>query len=225
MKTAVVLQIVAGLLPIIINLLLFCAPDGTELADSDAALITAAGSAIGRMAEIIDAHPCSFRVYRSPWRVEPCPTDLYQLYAMQHWREETFRANFRMECSNFERLCDALRPKLARQDTDMRQAIPVEQQVCMALYHLAQGSNYRVLDNTFAIARESLTRIIRRFADAVLEAFAGECGYPDPQRKLEIMEEFAVDGMPGCVGADADPAAACHAADAERGGGDDDGGQ
>ncbi|GLC49531.1 hypothetical protein PLESTB_000229300 [Pleodorina starrii] len=79
----------------------------------------------------------------------------------------------------------------------MRQAIPVEQQVALALFHLAHGGSYRVLENQYAVARRTASKVVRRFAEGVLEVFANECGYPNAQRKTEIMEEFAVDSMPG----------------------------
>ncbi|EFJ50313.1 hypothetical protein VOLCADRAFT_88796 [Volvox carteri f. nagariensis] len=153
MRVEVILQIVAGLLPVLMHLLLSLSLDGNQLTGSQAAAVTAAANAMGRIAEIVDVHPHSFRMYPSPWWVEPHPTDLYCQFVLEHWNEETFRANFCMERSSFQDLCEALRPQLARQDTRMRQATPVEQQVVMAMFHLAQGRNYRVVENCFAVAR------------------------------------------------------------------------
>jgi hypothetical protein len=44
---------------------------------------------------------------------------------------------FRMSRETFFHLCDELRPRLTRQDTSLRRALPVEKRVALALWRLA----------------------------------------------------------------------------------------
>ena len=48
--------------------------------------------------------------------------------------EEEWKENFRMSKSTFLKLCDAVRPFLVKQCTNMRMPVSVEKQVAVTLY-------------------------------------------------------------------------------------------
>ena len=56
---------------------------------------------------------------------------------------EEWKKNFRMSRRHFFELCEKLRPRLTGQNTNMRDAIPVETKVAATLYYLADESKYR----------------------------------------------------------------------------------
>lgn len=56
---------------------------------------------------------------------------------------EEWKENFRMNRRHFFELCERLRPRLTGQNTNMRDALPVETKVAATLYYLADESKYR----------------------------------------------------------------------------------
>ena len=56
---------------------------------------------------------------------------------------EEWKENFRMSRCHFLELCERLRPRLTGQNTNMRDALPVETKVAATLYYLADESKYR----------------------------------------------------------------------------------
>ena len=58
---------------------------------------------------------------------------------LDHWWKE----NFRVSRARFEYICQLVGPALRRQDTHMRDAIPIEKRVGASLWRLATGACYR----------------------------------------------------------------------------------
>ena len=59
--------------------------------------------------------------------------------ALDHWWKEVFRVSR----ATFEYICQLVGPALRRQDTHMRDAIPIEKRVGASLWRLATGECYR----------------------------------------------------------------------------------
>ena len=82
------------------------------------------------------------RTPKSVW-VLPCPQTWFQQLLNDHALDHLWRENFRVTKVTFEYICQLVRPALRRQDTEMRDAIPVEKRVGAYLWRLATGECYR----------------------------------------------------------------------------------
>ncbi|KAJ3613254.1 hypothetical protein NHX12_019504 [Muraenolepis orangiensis] len=74
---------------------------------------------------------------------------------------------FRMSRRTFFHLCDRLRPRLARQDTRLRAALPVEKRVAVALWRLASNVEYRVISELFGVGKSTVCGCVRDLCHAV----------------------------------------------------------
>ena len=74
----------------------------------------------------------------------------------------------------FESIVEIVRPRLQKQNTQLRNAIPIEKRVAIAIWRLATGDPYRAVGKTFGIGKattlsitndfyKELSRISRRF--------------------------------------------------------------
>ena len=82
------------------------------------------------------------RAPRSVWVLPRSQMWFQQLlndHALDHWWKE----NFRVTRATFEYICQLVGQALRRQDTHMRDAIPVEKTVGASLWRLANGECYR----------------------------------------------------------------------------------
>ena len=77
-----------------------------------------------------------------------------------HWWEQVVNStftprdwleNFRMCRETFLYLCDKLRSSIAKMDTTMRNAVPVEQRVALTLWFLSTGTDYRTIGHLFGV--------------------------------------------------------------------------
>ena len=115
------------------------------------------------------------------------------------WKE-----NFRMSKETFEKLCDDLRPFIARKLTRMRIPVSVETQVAATLYYLSDGGRMRKTANAFGLASCTISRIVKRVTTAISTELAG-IYMPLPQTENEVRESAAnfykQHGFPQCIGA------------------------
>ena len=59
--------------------------------------------------------------------------------------------NFRMSRQTFAYLCNELRPRLSRSDTNLRKAIAVEHRVAIAIWSLATNVEYRTIGHLHSL--------------------------------------------------------------------------
>jgi len=73
----------------------------------------------------------------------PCPQNWFQELlnnrALYHWWKE----NFQVSWATFEYICRLVGPAIVRQNTQMRDAVPVEKRVAVSLWRLVTGECYR----------------------------------------------------------------------------------
>ena len=85
------------------------------------------------------------QVARRPRRawIFPRPQNWFQELlnnrALDHWWKE----NFRVSRATFEYICRLVGPAIVRQNTRMRDAVPVEKRVTVSMWRLATGECYR----------------------------------------------------------------------------------
>ena len=76
-----------------------------------------------------------------------------------HWR-----TGFRMKFKTFVRIVELVMPRLAKQDTQLRRAIPTEKRVAIAIWRLSTGNSFRSFVKTFAVAKSTAVKISRELA-------------------------------------------------------------
>lgn len=121
---------------------------------------------------------------------------------LPYFPESTFRENFRLDRSTFRyvvSVCECMR----RNNTNMRQAIPLEKRVAIALYRLATSAEDRTVANLFGVSRSSVNIIFREFCEVLVQRIEPRfVKFPRPNDLAEHLRQFAaVAGFPQGVGA------------------------
>ena len=94
----------------------------------------------------------------------------------QHWLEEMlnnrflnslWKRHFRVSRQTFDYLCRIVSLDIQRQNTRVRQAIPVQKRVAIVLWRLGSGNSYRSTGITFGIGKSSAIKICHSFSEAI----------------------------------------------------------
>lgn len=72
--------------------------------------------------------------------------------------------------NTFNSLVSLVEPSLRRQDTVMREAIPVGERLAITLRYLATGQTFSSLEYTFRVSRHSISRIVVETCEALYKA-------------------------------------------------------
>ncbi|XP_055846735.1 uncharacterized protein LOC129912490 [Episyrphus balteatus] len=130
----------------------------------------------------------------------------------KHWwntivKSETFDdqmvENFRMDKQSFQFLCEKLSPALSPSAIVVREAIPVDMKVGIALYKLASCAEYRVVGNQFGVHKSTVKKCVYEFCRAVVDVLLkDEIHLPDESECLSIIRGFEEkSGVPQILGA------------------------
>ena len=76
---------------------------------------------------------------------------------------EFWSQDFRMKKETFDEIVQVVRPALAKRDTQLRRAIPIEKYVGVAIWRLATGDTFRSISKTFAIGKSTTVKITKEF--------------------------------------------------------------
>ena len=87
--------------------------------------------------------------------------ELLNSRALDHWWKE----NFRMSWATFEYICRLVGPAIARQNTRMRDAIPIERRVAVSLWRLATGECSCGL--MIGLAKPTVVKCCHEFVEAI----------------------------------------------------------
>ncbi|XP_037508358.1 uncharacterized protein LOC119384138 [Rhipicephalus sanguineus] len=117
--------------------------------------------------------------------------------------EQNFRQSFRVSQTTFKYLVDVCRPTMERQTTNMREAIPVNKRVAVALYKLCSSAEDRTIANLFDMGRSTVNIIYREFCEAVVDSLEERwVRMPTPSEMEDHIKEFQLTlGFPQGVGA------------------------
>jgi hypothetical protein len=79
---------------------------------------------------------------------------------LQRERSGKFENFCRMSGEDFEYFLNKFGPKIKKQDTNMRQAIPVKERLAVTLRFLATGDTFTGLGYLFKISHQSISGIV-----------------------------------------------------------------
>ncbi|KAG5847203.1 hypothetical protein ANANG_G00123530 [Anguilla anguilla] len=89
-------------------------------------------------------------------------TDWWERVVMKEFQPRDWLEKFRMSKDTFFFLCNKLKPRLTRQDTHFRLALPLEKRVAVALWRLATNVEYRTISALFGVGRSTVCKCVRR---------------------------------------------------------------
>lgn len=81
-----------------------------------------------------------------------------------------YKAVMRVTLTQVEILLNLIAPKIQREDTHMRDAIPARVKLEITLVYLSSGISYRLLSIFFRISKASVIKIIPEVCDAINES-------------------------------------------------------
>ncbi|XP_063147294.1 uncharacterized protein LOC134488882 [Candoia aspera] len=133
------------------------------------------------------------------WWVYPSRTRWWTELELTDWDDEQWVANFQMTRGTLFEIADRLRPQLQRQNTSLRQAVPVEERVGITVWWLATQASYREVAHRFGLGRTTVGSIVVEVCLAIEHVLLkSEVCLGDHQK---IMDGFRDLGFPHCVGA------------------------
>uniref|UniRef100_A0A4W6E1E7 DDE Tnp4 domain-containing protein n=1 Tax=Lates calcarifer TaxID=8187 RepID=A0A4W6E1E7_LATCA len=130
------------------------------------------------------------RIRTRPWTTTPS-TDWWERVVMMEFQPSDWLDKFRMSRETFFYLCDKLRPRLARQDTSFRLALPVEKRV------------YRTISTLFGVGKSTVCRCVRDMCHAIVALLSSIYLRPPNEQELEDSAQLFLShfDFPHCVAA------------------------
>ena len=96
----------------------------------------------------------------------------------------------RMAASDFELLLQMIGPSTKKQDTNMREAIPISTRLAATLRFLVTGDTYHTLMYTFRISVSAMSTIIPEVCQAVIKSLKGYVEV-SKRRVIDMMSTLA----------------------------------
>ncbi|XP_037341553.1 uncharacterized protein LOC119227158 [Pungitius pungitius] len=142
------------------------------------------------------------RIRTRPWSTTPS-TDWWERVVMTEFQPSDWLDRFRMSRETFLHLCNELRPRLTRQDTSFRLALPVEKRVAVALWRLASNIEYRTISTLFGVGKSTVCRCVRDMCHAIVALLSSTYLRPPSEQELDDSAQLFMSnwGFPHCVAA------------------------
>ncbi|KNA09698.1 hypothetical protein SOVF_151220, partial [Spinacia oleracea] len=102
----------------------------------------------------------------------------------------------------FELICDELKVAVAKENTMLRAAIPVDQRVAVCIYRLATGEPLRLVSKRFGLGISTCHKIVLDVCAAIRSVLMPKyLQWPDEESLRQIKDEFeTMSGIPNVVG-------------------------
>ncbi|KAF3335429.1 nuclease HARBI1 [Carex littledalei] len=113
------------------------------------------------------AEPASGGTHHRRLWVKDRSTAWWDLCNSPDYPENEFRAQFRMGRATFDMICDELRSVVARENTMLRAAIPVEQRVAVCIWRLATGEPLRLVSKRFGLGISTCHKLVLEVCSAI----------------------------------------------------------
>ncbi|XP_022750070.1 protein ALP1-like [Durio zibethinus] len=116
--------------------------------------------------------------------------------------EGEFKKAFRMSKSTFELICEELNSVIVKEDTTLRNAIPVKQRVAVCIWRLATGEPLRLVSKRFGLGISTCHKLVLEVCSAIRNVLMPKyLQWPDEVSVRKIKEEYeGVSGIPNVVG-------------------------
>ncbi|XP_057731252.1 protein ALP1-like [Arachis stenosperma] len=116
--------------------------------------------------------------------------------------EQEFRKAFRMGRATFDSICDELNSVIAKEDTTLRNAIPVRQRVAVCLWRLATGDPLRIVSKRFGLGISTCHKLVLEVCSAIKTVLMPKyLQWPNEESLRKLKNEFeSVSGIPNVVG-------------------------
>ncbi|XP_040159186.1 uncharacterized protein LOC120897981 [Anopheles arabiensis] len=116
---------------------------------------------------------------------------------------ETMNRFLRMKKEDFFHLLSLVGPKIAKMDTDFREAITEQERLLITLRYLATGETFTSLQYVFRVSRHSISRIVKETCACLIEALRDyvkvSCGCNQPRFSVYVFKTFSpVAGTRAC---------------------------
>ncbi|KAK9273700.1 hypothetical protein L1049_018510 [Liquidambar formosana] len=116
--------------------------------------------------------------------------------------EDEFKKAFRMGKATFDTICDELNSVVAKEDTTLRNAIPVRQRVAVCIWRLATGEPLRLVSKRFGLGISTCHKLVLEVCSAIRTVLMPKyLQWPDEEALRRMKDEFeSVAGIPNVVG-------------------------
>ncbi|KAF7132059.1 hypothetical protein RHSIM_Rhsim09G0097200 [Rhododendron simsii] len=116
--------------------------------------------------------------------------------------EEEFRKAFRMGKETFDLICNELTSAVAKENTTLRDAVPVRQRVAVCIWRLATGEPLRLVSKRFGLGISTCHKLVLEVCSAIRQVLMPKyLNWPDEESVRRIKEDFeSVSGIPNVVG-------------------------
>ncbi|GMI89353.1 hypothetical protein like AT5G12010 [Hibiscus trionum] len=116
--------------------------------------------------------------------------------------ESEFKKAFRMSKSTFELICEELNAVVAKEDTALRNAIPVRQRVAVCIWRLATGEPLRLVSKRFGLGISTCHKLVLEVCSAIRSVLMPKyLQWPNEETLRKIKQEYeSVSGIPNVVG-------------------------
>lgn len=116
--------------------------------------------------------------------------------------EEDFRKAFRMGKDTFEMICNELTKVVAKENTMLRDAVPVRQRVAVCIWRLATGEPLRLVSKKFGLGISTCHKLVLEVCSAIRNVLMPKyLQWPDDECARRIKDDFeSISGIPNVIG-------------------------
>lgn len=116
--------------------------------------------------------------------------------------EEEFKKAFRMGKDTFEMICNELSSVVAKENTMLRDAVPVRQRVAVCIWRLATGEPLRLVSKKFGLGISTCHKLVLEVCTAIKTVLMPKyLQWPDEEKMRSIKDEYEVkSGIKNVVG-------------------------
>ncbi|XP_051151447.1 protein ANTAGONIST OF LIKE HETEROCHROMATIN PROTEIN 1-like [Andrographis paniculata] len=116
--------------------------------------------------------------------------------------EEEFKKAFRMGKETFDLICSELSSVVAKENTMLRDAVPVRQRVAVCIWRLATGEPLRLVSKKFGLGISTCHKLVLEVCSAIRNVLMPKyLRWPDEESVRRIKEEFeSMSGISNVVG-------------------------
>nr|XP_016466218.1 PREDICTED: uncharacterized protein LOC107788979 [Nicotiana tabacum] len=116
--------------------------------------------------------------------------------------DEEFKKAFRMGKDTFEMICNELSSVVAKENTMLRDAVPVKQRVAVCIWRLATGEPLRLVSKRFGLGISTCHKLVLEVCTAIRTVLMPKyLQWPDEEKMRNVKDEYeAMSGIPNVVG-------------------------